>query len=134
MKLPRPTAPIDKKPVEWIGSSKQDLSEFPREVRILFGFALHEAQLGRKHPEAKPLKGFGGAGILEVVSRHDGGAFRAVYTIKLAGHIYVLHAFQKKSKTGIATPQADVALIKARLKVAMADHAERLASKEGQPK
>ena len=106
---------IGTKPVKWIGSSKEDLSDFPRIVKTMFGFALHEAQLGRRHPDAMPLKGFGGAGVLEVVKRHDGDAFRAVYTVKLAGYVYVLHAFQKKSKSGIATPKADIDLIKARL-------------------
>ena len=96
----------------------------------MFGFALHEAQLGRKHTNAKPLKGFGGAGVLEVVSRHDGTAFRAVYTVKLAGRVYVLHAFQKKSKSGIATPKAEIEVIKARLKTAIADHAEWMAADE----
>ena len=96
----------------------------------MFGFALHEAQLGRKHANAKPLKGFGGAGVLEVVSRHDGDAFRAVYTVKLAGRVYVLHAFQKKSKSGIATPKAEIEVIKARLKTAIADHAEWMAADE----
>ena len=133
MTLPKATAPTQPKPVDWIGSSKDDLSEFPREVRTLFGFALHEAQLGRKHPDAKPLKGFGSAGVLEVLSRHDGDAFRAVYTVKLAGRIYVLHAFQKKSKSGIATPQAVIELIKTRLKTAQADHAAWMASQQGKP-
>ena len=134
MKLPkRPTA-IDTKPVEWVGSSKEDLSEFPRDVRTTFGFALHEAQLGRKHPNARPLKGFGGAGVLEIVTRSDGDAFRAVYTVKLVGRIYVLHAFQKKSKSGITTPKPDIDLIKARLKIAVTDHAEWMSSKEREPK
>ena len=127
-------AGIDNRPVEWVGSAKEDLSAFPRDVRTSFGFALHEAQLGRRHPEAKPLKGFGGAGVLEVVKRFDGDAFRAVYTVKLAGRVYVLHAFQKKSKSGIATPKIDIDLIKARLKIAVADHAEWMSSKEREPK
>ena len=126
----RSPAPIDQKPVEWIGSSKEDLSQFPREVKTVFGFALHEAQLGRKHPDAKPLKGYGSAGVLEVVARFDGDAFRAVYTVKLEGRIYVLYAFQKKSKSGIATPKADLDLIERRLKVAIAGHKQWLAAKE----
>ena len=126
----RSPAPIDQKPVEWIGSSKEDLSQFPREVKTVFGFALHEAQLGRKHPDAKPLKGYGSAGVLEVVARFDGDAFRAVYTVKQEGRIYVLHAFQKKSKSGIATPKADLDLIERRLKVAIAGHKQWLAAKE----
>ena len=130
--LKRP-AGIDNRPVEWVGSSKEDLSEFPRDVRTKFGFALHEAQVGRKHPDAKPLRGFGGANVLEIVARFDGDAFRAVYTVKLAGRIYVLHAFKKKSKSGIATPTADIDLIKVRLKIAEADHAEWLSSKAREP-
>ena len=118
------TGSLDAKPIRWIGSSKEDLSQFPREVKTTFGFALHEAQLGRKHPDAKPLKGFGGAGVLEIVARFDGDAFRAVYTVRLADRVYVLHAFQKKSKSGIATPKADIALVKIRLRAATADHAE----------
>ena len=121
---------MEKRPVEWVGSSKEDLSEFPREVRIRFGYALHEAQLGRTHLDSKPLKGFGGAGVLEVVARFDGDAFRAVYTVKLAGRIYVLHAFQKKSKAGIATPKADIGLIRSRLKIAIAAHEKWIAANE----
>ena len=86
--------------------------------------------MGRKHPDAKPLKGFGGASVPEIVARADGDAFRAVYTVKLAGRVYVLHAFQKKSKSGIAMPKTEIELIKARLKTAMSDHAEWLASKQ----
>ena len=100
----------------------------------MFGFALHEAQLGRKHPDAKPLKGFGGAGVLEIMARSDGDAFRAVYTVKLADRIYVLHAFQKKSKSGIATPKPEIDLIKARLKTAVADHAVWMTFREREPK
>ena len=125
---------IDKKLVEWVGSSKEDLSEFPRDVRIMFGFALHEAQSGRKHPDAKPLKGFGGAGVLEIVTRFDGDAYRAGYTVKLADRIYVLHAFQKKSKSGIATPKADMDLVKARLRIAVASHAEWMSSRQREAK
>lgn len=134
MKLPESPLAEERKPIEWVGGSKADLSAFPRDVRTIFGFALHEAQLGRKHPDAKPLKGFGGAGVLEVVKRFDGDAFRAVYTIKLEGIVYVLHAFQKKSKSGIATPKADLDLIKARLKTAIADHAAWAHSNEQEAK
>jgi phage-related protein len=77
---------------------------------------LYLAQVGSKHPHTKPLKGFSGAGVLEIVDNFDGDTYRAVYTVKLAGVIYVLHAFQKKSKQGIATPQQDIELIKERLK------------------
>ncbi len=91
------------KPVFWMGSSRQDLREFPEGVSQAVGFALWQAQLGRKHRHAKVLKGFGGAGVLEVVVDHRGDTYRAVYTVKLAGAVYVLHAFQKKSQKGIKT-------------------------------
>lgn len=115
--------PPDIKPVTWIGSAKNDLSKFPVEVREVMGFALYEAQCGGKHVNAKPLRGFGGAGVHEVVEDHRGDTYRAVYTVKLKGCIYVLHAFQKKSKKGIATPKGDIELIKQRLKEAEAHHA-----------
>ena len=82
------------------------------------GYSLHFAQQDKKHPDAKPLKGFGGANVLEVVENHDGDTFRAVYTVRFGGVIYVLHAFQKKSKKGISTPRSDIDLIKQRLKQA----------------
>jgi phage-related protein len=104
------------KPVEWIGSSRGDLREFPREVRRVMGQAIDDAQHGGEHPAAKALKGFGGRGVLEVVDDFDGDTYRAVYTVKFAGVVYVLHAFQKKSKKGIATPRRDIDLIKTRLK------------------
>lgn len=112
------------KPVVWIGSSLDDLREFPEEVRGEVGYALYLAQLGSKHPSAKPVKGFKGAGVLEIVEDFDGDTYRAVYTVKLAGVVYVLHAFQKKSKQGIATPKQDINLIKERLKRAQEAHAE----------
>jgi len=77
------------------------------------------AQIGDKHPTAKPLKGFSGAGVLEIVDNYDGDTYRTVYTVKLAGVVYVLHAFQKKSKKGIATPKKDIDMIKKRLKLAV---------------
>lgn len=90
------------------------------------GYALYRAQIGKKHEHAKPLKGFGGAGVLEIVTDHDGDTFRAVYTVKFATSIYVLHAFQKKSKSGVKTTAQDLDLIRQRLKTAEADHKERL--------
>jgi phage-related protein len=114
------------KPLLWVGTSREDLKAFPEEVRQVMGYALFQAQLGGKHPDAKPLKGFGGAGVLEVVDDFDGDAFRAVYTVKLAGAVYVLHAFQKKSKKGIKTSKSDLEKVKARLKLAEEIHAERL--------
>jgi phage-related protein len=103
-------------PLEWISSSLSDLRKFPEEVQKVVGFALYLAQLGKKHQDAKPLKGFKGSGVLEVVDDFDGDTYRAVYTVKFEGIIYVLHAFQKKSNQGIATPKQDLKLIEARLK------------------
>jgi len=98
--------------------------KFPKAVREEIGFAVYEAQTGGKHETAKPLKGFG-PGVLEVVSDHRGGTFRAVYTVRLAGKIYVLHTFQKKSKRGIATPKSELDLVKQRLKRAIELHASQ---------
>ena len=110
--------------VEWIGSSLDDLKEFPDEVQQVVGYALYIAQCGDKHSSAKPLKGFKGAGVVEVVEDFDGDTYRAVYTIKFADVVYVLHSFQKKSKQGIATPKQDMDLIEARLKRAKEHYAE----------
>ena len=106
------------KRIVWIGSSLAELRSFPDEVRNVIGYALYQAQVGRKAPSAKPLTGFGGAGVVEIVEDYCGDAYRAVYTIKFAELVYVLHAFQKKSTRGIATPKRDIELIKKRLKVA----------------
>lgn len=108
------------KPTNWIGSSKDDISSMPLDVKLAFGHAIYLAQTGQKHLNAKPLKGFGGAGVLEIVENDDGDTYRAVYTVKFIDAVYVLHAFQKKSKSGIATPQSDIDLIKRRLKSAEA--------------
>jgi phage-related protein len=110
------------KPVRWVGSSKEDLSGFPEDVRWKVGGALWEAQIGGKAPYVKPLKGFGGAGVLEVVDDFDGETFRAVYTVRFARAVYVLHAFQKKSKRGVGTPKADLDLIDRRLTRAREDY------------
>jgi phage-related protein len=110
--------PSAKKPCEFIGSAKENLSAMPDDVKETIGFAIFAAQSGEKHQSAKPLKGFGGAGVLEVVEDFDGDTYRAVYTVKFAGVVYVLHAFQKKSKRGSATPRHDIELIKERLKTA----------------
>jgi phage-related protein len=112
------------KPLFWIGSSRKDLRSFPNEVKLTMGFALWHAQLGGIHSDVKPLKGFGGAGTLEVVEDYDGNTYRAVYTVKFAGVVYVLHAFQKKSKTGKKTPLHEIDLIRQRLKRAETAHAE----------
>lgn len=106
------------KPVIWIGSSRRDFRTLPEPVKSDMGYALYVAQQGGKHRAAKPLKGFGGAGVIEVVADHDGDTFRAVYTVRLAGAVYVLHAFQKKSKAGRATPKMELKLIEQRLRQA----------------
>jgi phage-related protein len=94
---------------------KGDLKAFPKRVRSDIGQALYTAQMGETDPAAKPLKGFGGASVMEIVDRHDTNTYRAVYTVQFADVIYVLHAFQKKSKRGISTPQKDLDLIRGRL-------------------
>jgi phage-related protein len=106
------------KPVIWMGSSRRDFRAMPDLVRAHMGYAVYVAQLGGKHRDAKPLKGFGGAGVLEVVKDYQGDTFRAVYTVRFEDAIYVLHAFQKKSKTGRETPKADMAVIIMRLQQA----------------
>ena len=111
-----------RKPVRFVGSSRQDLVDFPEEVRRDIGFALSFAQDGEKHPAAKPLKGFKGSGALEIVADHRGDTYRAVYTIRFAAVVYVLHAFQKKSKSGIKTPRHETDLIARRLKTAETDY------------
>ncbi len=103
------------KPLVWIGSAREDLLEFSRNVVREIGHALFVAQRGEKHANAKPLKGFGGHGILEIVDDYDGKAYWAVYTVRFADIIYVLHAFNKKAKKGIATPTHEIDKIKARL-------------------
>src|SRR5208337_3310295 len=102
------------KPVIWIGSSRKDLREFPEPVQDHMGYALYVAQRGGKHRDAKALSGFGGAGVVEVVKDYRGNTFRAVYTLRFAGTVYVLHAFQKKSKTGRETPRRDMELVEKR--------------------
>ena len=113
------------KPLVWIGSTLKDLRAFPEAVKDVMGFALREAQAGGKHPDAKPLKGYKGAGVLEVVDDFDGDTYRAVYTVKMAGVVYALHAFQKKSKTGKATDKTDLKMIERRLKLACDDYETR---------
>lgn len=106
------------KPLYWVGSSKRDLRYLPEPVRDLFGYALYLAQTGRKHAQAKPLRGFGSAGVLEVVEDWDRNTYRAVYTVRFEGAVFVLHMFQKKSTRGASTPKTDIDLIRERLKVA----------------
>ncbi len=106
------------RPLLWVGSSKKDLLELPVPVRRFFGHALDFAQRGEQHGAAKVLKGFGGAGVLEVVEDDADGTYRAVYTVRFREAVFVLHVFQKKSKRGIATPLADMEVLRQRLKVA----------------
>jgi phage-related protein len=106
------------KPVIWVGSSREDLREFPGPVQDHMGYALYVAQLGGKHRDTKVLTGFGGTGVLEIVRDYRSDTYRAVYTLRYAGVIYVLHAFQKKSKTGRETPRRDMELIQQRLRQA----------------
>ncbi len=110
------------RPLRWVGSSKKDLGAMPEGVQDVFGYALHLAQEGGQHADAKVLKGFGGAGVLEVVEDDSDGTWRAVYTVKFSTAVYVLHVFQKKSKAGIKTPKKELELIKLRLKAAEMDH------------
>ena len=106
----------------WVGSSKKDFCGFPEEVQDAMGFALFQAQSGKWHASMKVLKGFGGAGVVELVENHRGDTFRAVYTVRFETAVYVLHAFQKKSKSGIKTPPQELDTIKRRLKLAEEFH------------
>lgn len=103
-----------------MGSSKKDLLALPNKVMDVFGYALYLAQLGKKHEQAEPLNGFGSAERtkLEVIEDWQGNAYRAVYTVRFSGKVFVLHVFQKKSKRGRATPQLDMDLIRRRLETA----------------
>ncbi len=113
------------KPIRWVATSLRDLRAFPRAVRMDIGHALFAAQAGMTDPAAKPLKGFGGAGVLEIVAAHHGNAWRAAYTVRFHGAIYVLHVFQKKSTKGIATPAREIELIRRRLAEAERDYRGR---------
>jgi phage-related protein len=120
-----------RKEVVWVGSCRVDLAAFPPVARRALGYALNVAQLGGKHPEAKPLKGFGGAGVLEVVEDHDRRTFRLIYTVRLAERIYALHAFQKKSTRGTKTPQHELEVVSRRLREAEEIHKQWLESNAG---
>lgn len=110
------------KKVDFIGSSRNDLKEFPDEVKQDIGYSLFEAQRGQKPASAKPLRGFGGAGVLEIIENFSSGTYRAVYTVRFQKVIYVLHCFQKKSKQGIKTPKQEIELIKQRFRLAEDDY------------
>ena len=120
------------KPAIWIGSSGRDIKEFPKDVRRLFGYALWQIQQGRQPSRAKvkALRGFQGAGVLEMIASKVEGTYRFVYTVRFAKVVYVLHVFQKKSKHGIKTPPQDINLIRKRLKLAEDDYAKRHATKD----
>lgn len=113
---------LNGKPIYWIGSSLEDLRDFPEKVRRNIGYSLHFAQMGNKHPSAKPLRGFGGAGVVEIVEYGEGETYRAVYTVRFTEAIYVLHAFKKKSKQGIKTPLREIQLIRQRMQRAEEEH------------
>lgn len=111
---------LDEKPLVWMGSSKRDLLAFPERVVSEIGYALSWAQCGRQHSSAKFWKG-AGARVLEIVEDFDGSTYRAVYTVRLACAVYVLHCFQKKSPTGVKTARRDVEMVNRRLAAAEAD-------------
>jgi phage-related protein len=116
----------ERRDLYWIASAKRDLMTFPEDVIDIVGQALLDAQYGDKHPKAKPMQSFGGAGVLEIVDDYDGDTYRAVYTVRLRTGVYVLHAFQKKSTRGVKTTQRDKELIKARLRQAEEEDARRV--------
>ncbi len=114
------------KPLYWLGNSLKNLKALPGDVQDTFGYALHLAQIGEKHRAAKPLKGFSGSGVLEIVEDCDGNTYRAIYTVRFSEKIYVLHVFQKKSKSGIATPKQEITLVESRLKQILDMHKKGL--------
>lgn len=126
----RPHLATDEKPLDWVGSAKQDFLAFPAQVQHEIGTALGLAQFGGKHPKAKPWKGEG-PGVFEVVDDFDGDTYRAVYTVRFQQVVYVLHAFQKKPPRGKRTARTDIELIARRLKVALQDHEARHGKSEG---
>jgi phage-related protein len=109
---------LEAKPVYWIGNSLKELKKFPDDVKDVMGYAIHLAQIGQKHYKAKVLRGFQGAGIVEMLDDYNTDTYRTVYAVRYAGAVYVLHAFQKKSKTGIETGQQDIDLVNKRLALA----------------
>lgn len=115
---------LEPKPVFWVASARKDLGAFPVAAQREAGYALYLSQIGAKHANAKALKGFGDAGVLEIVTSVDGDAYRTVYTVRFPMAVYVLHAFQKKSKAGATTPKHDIELVRARLRDAKAHHDE----------
>jgi phage-related protein len=122
---------MELKPLFFVGSSRDDLRALPDDVKDVFGYALFLAQVGAIYTRAKPLRGFGGAGVLEVVDNDASGTYRAVYTVQLASAVYVLHVFQKKSRRGISTPRQEIDLVKSRLRQAEAHHAVTFGGRTG---
>jgi phage-related protein len=118
--------PPQVKPLYWVGGSKKDLLALPETVMHVFGYALYLAQIGRKHDQAKPMRGFGSADVLEIIEDWEGNTYRAVYTVRFVESVLVLHVFQKKSKRGAATPKRELDLIRERWKAA-----ERMAKELG---
>lgn len=116
------------KKVIWVGSSRRDIRAMPQDVRDALGFGLYHAELEITHPSMKTLKGFGGAGVQEIRADDSSGTYRAVFTVQFSGYLYVLHAFQKKSKAGIKTSQQDMVLIRSRLAWAAQDFKRRMAN------
>lgn len=116
---------LNPRPLVWIGSTLKDVRAFPSAVRRDIGYALYAAQEGEVDPSTKPLSGFGGASVLEIVAQHRGDTWRAVYTVRYPEAVYVLHAFQKKSKRGVATTKKDIDLIRKRLNEAERQHRTR---------
>jgi phage-related protein len=124
--------PPDRKPLYWIASSRKDLKAMPERVRKNVGTALLDVQHGEKPADARPLRGFGGAGVLEIVDDYQTDTYRAVYTVDFPGAVYVLHAFQKKAKHGIVTPRREVDLIRSRYGLARQHHATLREQGEGE--
>jgi len=122
------------KHLRWVGSSLKDLKSFPPEVRSVVGYALYAAQNGNIDPAAKPMKGFGGASVIEIIAPFAGDTWRAIYTVRFPGAVYVLHAFQKKSKSGASTPKKEINLIHQRLAAAQRDYESRQKTNEDQKK
>lgn len=114
----------------WIASSLRDLKDFPGPVQKVMGFARLQAQCGGRHAQAKPFRTKGG-GVVEMVEDYDTDTYRVVYTACFGDELYVLHSFQKKSKTGIKTPKPGVEVIESRLKIAARLHAERIRQEKG---
>jgi phage-related protein len=122
------------KPLRWVGSSFKDLKSFPSEVRSVVGYALYAAQNGNLDPAAKPMKGFSGASAIEIIAPFAGDTWRAIYTVRFQDAVYVLHAFQKKSKSGASTPKKEINLVHQRLAAAQRDYESRQKPNENQKK